>query len=56
VKENKSEVIFQWHLPQRMVIVSTKPYFQPYFPNKTTLAAQNHQKTNLITLLNKEEQ
>jgi hypothetical protein len=33
-----------------------KPYFQPYFPNKTTLVAQNHQKTNLITLLNKEEQ
>jgi hypothetical protein len=29
---------------------------KPYFPNKTTLAAQNHQKTNLITLLNKEKQ
>jgi hypothetical protein len=39
-----------------MVIVSTNLIFNLNFPNKTTLAAQNHQKTNLITLLNKEEQ
>jgi hypothetical protein len=39
------------------IVVLTEPYFQPDFPNKTTLVAKkNHQQSNLITLLNKEEQ